>query len=90
VKGSTLTLTIVNSNANEATETTVRLLGGSLKEVARTSGLVFPDGDIQAHNTVENPDVVTLGAGPEVVLQGEDRFLVTLPPASVTKLIIEL
>jgi len=90
VKGSTVTLTLVNSHASEATETTVRLFGGALKEVVQSIGLQFPDGDIQAHNTFEDPNVVTLAACDVVASSDAGGLVVVLPAASVRKLTISL
>jgi alpha-L-arabinofuranosidase len=90
IKGSTLTVTLVNSHATETTESTVRLLGGILKAVTQTTGLEFPAGDIQAHNTFENPSVVTLASQDLVVSSDAAGLVVSLPPASVTKLTLEI
>ena len=90
VKGSTLTVTLVNASATEATETTVHLLGGSLKSVIQTTGLEFPAGDIHAHNTVENPTAVTLAEQSLVSSLDAMSLVVNLPPASVTKLTLEV
>ena len=90
VKGSTLTVTLVNASATEATETSVRLLGGSLKSVIQTTGLEFPAGDIHAHNTVENPTVVTLAEQSLASSLDATSLVVNLPPASVTKLTLEV
>jgi alpha-N-arabinofuranosidase len=90
LKGSTLTVTLVNSNATEATETTVRLLGGVLKSLMSTTGLVVPGGNIKAHNTFDNPNVVTLGSQNLLVSQDATSLVVNLPAASVTKLTIQI
>jgi alpha-N-arabinofuranosidase len=89
VKGSTLTVTLVNTHATTSLETAVRLLGGAAKSVSAT-GLAFPDGDIQAHNTFENPDAVTLQVADVVKSNQGGELVVNLPPASVTKLTISV
>lgn len=89
VKGSILTLTVANASATETAETTVRLLGGSLKAVIRSSGLTYPEGDIQAHNTFDSPALVALGPGPDAI-SSDGNLVVNLPPASVTKLTVEI
>ena len=90
IKGSTLTLTLVNTNATEVAETSVRLLGGVLKQVVSTTGLSFPDGDIQAHNTFDNPEVVTVASQDLVASSDQFGLVITLPAASVTKLTLEI
>jgi alpha-L-arabinofuranosidase len=90
LKGSTLTLTLVNTNATQPTETTIRLFAGALKGVVGTTGMVYGDEGIQAHNTFDDPNVVTLGAQNLVASHDPTGLVVNLPPASVTKFTIEL
>ena len=90
VKGNTLTLTLVNASATDAAETTVRLMGGILKEIASVTGLDFPAGDILAHNTYEEPTKVTISAQSLVTSSGESEIVLTLPAASVSKLTLTL
>ena len=90
VKGNTMTLTMVNASATEVAETAVRLFGGSVTNVVSVSGLTFPDGDIRAHNTFDDPSVVTVGVLAGVVRDVDGGLLATLPAASVVKVTLTL
>lgn len=82
----TLTLTVVNMHATDASDATIAIRGGRAT-TARATVLTAPD--IHAHNTFERPEAVrpvdatvTVGAGGAIT----HRF----PPASVTRLTLTL
>lgn len=80
-KGKVVTLTVVNPDLASPVEAQVALHAAKM---ARASGTVLAASDMHAHNTFEEPNVVkprTLDAS----TSGE-LLVVTLPPASVTKL----
>ncbi len=84
-----VTLSLVNSHADEPVEATLALYGadGTLE----TRSTLTAD-DIHAHNTFEAPEAVTPKVDhPDMaIVGGRDGITVTLPPASVTVLEIAL
>jgi alpha-L-arabinofuranosidase len=85
VKEKGLTLTLVHTSAREPAEVAVRLRGGAAEAVRRT---VLTHEKLNAHNTFDNPDVVTPKAAPA---EGRGAtFRCVLPPASVTRLDVRL
>jgi alpha-N-arabinofuranosidase len=88
IRDRTLTLTLVNSSATEPVEATLRLHGGRAAS-ASAAGLAFSDGDIRAHNTFDDPEVVTLAERIAGAIDAS-ASVVTLSPASVTRLTVQL
>ena len=85
MKGKTLFLTLTNCHATQANETTVNLLGGGQANGAAARVLA---GEIHAHNTFEQPE--TIQPDPFTAKAEGASFTVTLPPASVVALEINL
>ncbi len=83
--GKSLVLTIVNTHASESRDTEISLRGGAAKSAQAT---VLAASDIHAHNDFEHPDAVAPQAAPAEI--SGSRFTWTFPPASVTKLELEL
>jgi alpha-N-arabinofuranosidase len=83
--GKTLVVTMVNSHASDPRVAEVSLRGGEAKS-AQVTVLTAPD--IHAHNDFDHPDAVVPKTAPAGV--SGSRFTWTFPPASVTKLEIEL
>jgi alpha-N-arabinofuranosidase len=83
--GKTLVVTVVNSHATEARAAEVSLRGGEAKS-AQATVLTAPD--LHAHNDFEQANAVTPKT--EAGRVSGSRFTWTFPPASVTKLEIEL
>lgn len=91
LKGSTLTLTLVNANATEPVETVVRVLGAEVSGAPEAVGLEWEGRDIRAHNTFAEPKAVWPARQRGVVAAWSgDGAMVNLPPASVTKVTLEL
>ena len=85
LQGKKLVLTLVNPHVTEARVTDVSLRGGEAKSGQVT---VLSAPDIHAHNDFDHPDVVVPKVGPASV--SGSRFSWAFPPASVTKLEIDL
>jgi alpha-N-arabinofuranosidase len=85
LKGKTLFLTLTNCHAAQVSETMVNLLGGA--QAAGAVGRVLT-GEIHAHNTFEQPE--TIQPLPFAAMIEGGSFSVTLPPASVVSLEIDL
>ncbi len=83
--GKSLILTIVNTHATASRETEITLRGGSAKSA---QAMVLAASDIHAHNDFEHPDAVAPRVAPAEI--SGSRFTWTFPPASVTKLELEL
>jgi alpha-N-arabinofuranosidase len=86
VKGKTLTLTVTNTSATESVTAEWRLSGGAAVSEIRADALRYPAGDIQAHNTHDAPETVTL-AQTSAPTRGA---VYTFPPASITRLTLAL
>jgi len=80
-----LVLTVVNPHVSEPRETAISIRGAAAKSGTAT---IVTNSDIHAHNTFEQPDVVTPETKPLEVNGGSLTY--TFSPASVTKLSIEL
>jgi alpha-N-arabinofuranosidase len=80
-----LTLTLVHSHASEPAEVAIRLRDASASSVRRTT---LTHEALNAHNTFEHPDEVVPKTS-ATDLRGAD-LRCTLPPASVTRLDVEL
>ena len=83
-KGNTLTVTAVNPSADAPRQTEIVLHGG---RAASATASVLTSTDLHAHNTFENqafpqPKTSSVSVSPALSF--------TFPPASVTKLSIEL
>jgi alpha-N-arabinofuranosidase len=85
VNGKTLTLTVVNPSIDTPRETEVVVRGGS---VASASARILSAPDVHAHNTLENEGVPAPKASNLQVSGGV--VTAVLPPASVSKITIEL
>lgn len=85
LRGKTLVLTVVNPHGSEPRVADVSLRGGEAK-CGQVTVLSAPD--IHAHNDFDHPDTVAPRTEPGAV--SGSRFSWTFPPASVTKLEIEL
>lgn len=83
--GKTVVVTVVNPHASEPRAAEINLRGGSARS-AKATVLAAPD--IHAHNDFDHPQAVEPKAAPADVSGA--RFSWTFPPASVTKLEIEL
>ncbi len=79
------TVTLVHTHTSEPAEVAIRLQGGSAVEVGAT---VLSHPSLDAHNTFERPDAVTPHRQ-ALTTKGQD-LRVTLAPASVTRLDIQL
>jgi alpha-N-arabinofuranosidase len=80
-----VTLTAVNADAARPIETQVVLRGGA---ASRVSGTVLSAGDLHAHNTFEQPNVVSRAAIDASIREGAVHVMI--PAASVVKLEIAL
>ena len=85
LKGKTLVLTVVNTDAGQPLETEIALRGASAKS-ARVSTLA--DADIHAHNSFAQPDAVQVREG-NIASPGS-AFTFRIPAASVNRLVLEL
>lgn len=85
VKGKTLTLTAVNPDVSAGRETEIVLRGA---RAASAKAWLIAENDMHAHNTLGEPEVVKTRAA-EVALRGGSLNF-TFPPASVTKIEVEL
>jgi alpha-N-arabinofuranosidase len=83
--GKRLTVTVSNPHLTEACAAEIALRGGSVKSA---SGVVLAAADVHAHNTWDNPHAVE--PKPANVSAKGRVIAHSFPPASVTKLIIEL
>ena len=86
VKGKMLTVTLVHAHASEPIELDLALQGGEAGKVSRT---VLTADALNAHNTFDQPAVVTPKVQDEPKLSGKVLRL-TLPAASVTRVDISL
>lgn len=84
-QGNTVTLTVVNTNLAQPSETQVCLRGAS---PTGASSMTLATTDVHAHNTFEQADAVVTRALP--CRLDNDAIRVTLPPASVTRLTINV
>jgi alpha-N-arabinofuranosidase len=80
MKEGELILSVVNPHASLPVEAEIVVRGGRVRREAEV-GLIV-DGDLKAHNTVEEPQRVRAALGREAIVSGEWRH--TFPPASVT------
>jgi alpha-N-arabinofuranosidase len=85
VKGQTLTLTVTNPSMDQSREAEIALRGGQLKSV---TGLQLASADVHAHNRFEDPRAVEPKSVPVSAKGG--GIVHRFPPASVTRLTIEL
>jgi alpha-N-arabinofuranosidase len=85
IQGKTLVLTAVNTDAGDPLETEIVLHGAAARS-ARIS--VLSHRDIHAHNTFSNPGAVQ--PREETIEAHGSAFTHKFPPASVTKLVLEL
>ncbi|GGG89571.1 alpha-N-arabinofuranosidase [Edaphobacter dinghuensis] len=86
MRGKTVTVTATNPNLKDARLTEIVLRGSARITSAEAS--VLTDADMHAHNTFEQPNAVQLKKQ-AVDVQG-DRLIITLPPASVSSITIQL
>ena len=85
IAGKRLTITVSNPHLTQACAAEIALRGGAVKSSA---GTVLASADVHAHNTWDNPRAVE----PQPAnVSAKGRIIAhTFPPASVTKLTIEL
>jgi alpha-N-arabinofuranosidase len=86
LKNRTLTLTVVNPDVTAARDTEIEIRGGSATAVRATT---IAATDIHTHNTFENPDAVRPKEEQPPAARGS-ALAYRFPPASVTRLTIEL
>jgi alpha-N-arabinofuranosidase len=84
-KGNAVTLTAVNPDLTQPSQSQLAIHGAA---IASASATVLAAGDMHAHNTFENPDAVKIAPLGCSVSAG--ILNVTIPPASVIKLEIAL
>ncbi|BCS31059.1 alpha-N-arabinofuranosidase [Luteitalea sp. TBR-22] len=87
VRDRTVTLTLVNPHATDATDATITLRGG---RAASARAVTIAAGEIHAHNTFDRPAVVAPSAESAVPVGPGASFTHRLPPASVTRLTVAL
>ena len=85
LKGKTLVLTATNPDVSQPREAQIAVRGA---KVASAKAWVVAESDTHAHNTFEHPDAVKTRAA-EVAVR-PDSLTFTFPPASVTKIVVEL
>ena len=86
LKNRTVTLTVVNPHVTDVRETEIQVRGGRPTSVAATT---LTASDIHAHNTFDAPDAVRPRI--DAAAPARDGALTfRFPPASVTRLTIEL
>ena len=83
--GKRLTITVSNPHLTQASAAEITLRGGAVRAA---SGVVLAAPDVHAHNTWERPNAVK--PAPVAVTAKGSVIAHTFPPASVTKLSIEL
>jgi alpha-N-arabinofuranosidase len=83
--GKRLTITVSNPHLTQASAAEITLRGGAVRAA---SGVVLAAPDVHAHNTWERPNAVE--PAPVAVTAKGSVIAHTFPPASVTKLSIEL
>jgi alpha-L-arabinofuranosidase len=83
--GKQLVLTVVNPHVSEARQTEIGIRSASIKS---GSASVLKNSDIHAHNTFDQPNVVTPQS--QELAVSERVVNVVFPPASVTKLALTL
>jgi alpha-N-arabinofuranosidase len=88
--GTALTLTVVNTSANEAVEAGIRLFGDAQASEIHAGTLAYPAGDLHAHNTHDAPETVTVWQSDKPHRIQDPRIAYTFPPASVTRLTLTL
>jgi alpha-N-arabinofuranosidase len=86
LKDSTLTVTLVNSSFSDTVEVDLRPLGGSIEAVLGETILAFPDGDLHAYNTVEEPAAVRLADTSAVIGQHSGNLTLELKPGQVARI----
>jgi alpha-L-arabinofuranosidase len=84
-KGSTVTLTVVNTNISSPSQTQIHVRDGNC---AKATAIVLTASDIHAHNTFADPNAVQTAS--LTVSKEENLLNVALPPASVTRISISL
>jgi alpha-L-arabinofuranosidase len=85
LKGKTLTLTAVNPDVSQPRETEIMLRGANANSA---KAWVVAESDIHAHNTLDQPDQVKTHSAEVSLRPGALSF--TFPPASVTKIEVQL
>ncbi|MBI4909672.1 MAG: alpha-L-arabinofuranosidase [Acidobacteria bacterium] len=85
LKGKQLVITVTNPSLDQTREAEVAIKGGAGKSVTAT---VLAAADAHAHNTFTNPDAVKPAAAQVAVRGG--AIVHRFPPASVTKLVVDL
>ncbi|HUK63122.1 MAG TPA: alpha-L-arabinofuranosidase C-terminal domain-containing protein, partial [Dongiaceae bacterium] len=81
----TVTLTVTNPHPDEPRDTEIAVRGAAVRSVTATT---LAGRDIHDHNTFENPDAVVPAV--EAARAASSPFTYRFPPASVTRLSLEL
>jgi alpha-N-arabinofuranosidase len=89
IKGSVLTVTLVNTSASEPVEARLRLHGAGRAVSAGAAALSYAPGEIRAHNTFDEPEIVTVNENVAGVIDSEFST-VQLAAGSVTRLTAHL
>jgi alpha-N-arabinofuranosidase len=89
IKGSVLTITLVNTSASDPVEAQLRLHGAGRPISIGAAGLAYMPGDIRAHNTFDAPEIVTVNEDVAGVTDSEFSS-VRLSAGSVTRLTVLL
>jgi alpha-N-arabinofuranosidase len=87
VRDRTVTLTLVNPHATDATDATITLRGG---RAASARAVTLAASDIHAHNTFDRPAAVAPSAESAVQVGSGGTFTHRLPASSVTRLTVAL
>jgi len=85
LKDKTLTLTVVNPDTHEPRETQIALRGA---KATSAQAWLIAETDLHAHNTLDHPDQVKTRSA-KVTIHA-DSLSFSFPPASVTKLEVQL
>jgi alpha-N-arabinofuranosidase len=82
VRDAVLNVTLVNASADSAACVALDIRGGDVTGAPDVVALSYPEGDIRAHNTFDEPDVVGLDTRPSPARWDK----IEVAPASVTRL----
>ena len=85
LKDKRLFVTVCNANVSVPRETGISVRGGAVKSAAMS---ILTAADIHAHNTFDQPNAV-VPRKQQIPIQGRE-LVITLPPASVTALTLDL
>jgi alpha-N-arabinofuranosidase len=89
LKGDRLTVTLTNLSMKNPKDVTLNLHGAGITEVVDRCFLSYTDGDVRCHNTVSDPDAVSLQHCSPVPVNAGGVCL-NLEPASVVRIVARL